>query len=238
MTALDDALAKARAKKGLTPSPSQKSAPPPTPMSDEERAAAQEKLKADRAAREEEKKRQDAALQAAADEKRQAAKAAKEAKKAQREEMSAEDNKKIALARDKAGPIDELTESLRQNVLAQLSTEQILTLVEHLVVDTRIQRTNRAHASPRVPEGTRVEIFLGDPHLIGKVGMQTSSNASRCHVVVDGKEHFIYRGETRPYVEPVEEDEVEETVSPESPEEGPVVEATPEDPTDPVASDT
>lgn len=226
-TALDRALEMARANKnnGRTSAPAAPPAPTVT-MTPEDREAARKKIEEDR-------KRREQMLKEAADKKRAEAAQAKEAKAAAKAAKATkdEDSKKIQAAREKAGSLDDVTEAARQLILRDLSTEQVLSLIEHLVVDTRVQRTARAHAAKRVEAGTKVKIIAGDPHLVGKEGLQTSNHAVRCHVVVDGKEHYIYQGETQPLEEAetaaVTEDVPVEPVETEG--DNPVVEATTEE---------
>lgn len=218
MSAIDRALAAAKARKAQrdslygesnnTPTvpPAKKSSPAvpkakPSKPQGEDREAAKSKRDEERAAREAaklEKAAAEEAAKAARKAEREAAKAAKRA--AKQDEKSAKKPahmKKVDRARAKCPALLGDAEAMFGEITANLSAQQIDALAQHLMVHNRAMATVRATQLEPLPLGATVRITGGEAKFVGMTGEVIHSQKLRAKVAVPGvsKPVYIYNGQ-------------------------------------------
>jgi hypothetical protein len=206
MTAIERALAAAKARKAASGDTSQTTAvagdkkkeraPKAAKPSEADREAARA---ARDAARVERLNAKAAALAAEAESKaakkleRAAAKAARAAEKAaEKAAKKPAHTKKVDKARAKLPPLEASATALFGEVTANLSSSQIDALAQHLLLHNRMTATLTATSSPRLPVGATVTITGGETKFIGKVGTVVHSHKLRAKVAVPGYDKVVY----------------------------------------------
>lgn len=208
MSAIEEALAKARARKaakeaaGLLPET-------PVPVADRPKKAAKEPkptkeatVDPDREAAKAEKAAARAAKQAQLEADREVRRQAREARKAEKAEKAATKAtaaprsahmKKVENARAKLMALNSEAELIYNEVTANFSGVMVNAIAEHLKLYVRMSSTQRAQSGTAFPVGTKVTITGGDPKHIGKVGTVTKSQKLRTFVDVgERKEVYIF----------------------------------------------
>jgi hypothetical protein len=220
MSAIDRALAAAKARKSqriasgeeaaetpVAAKPAKEPKAPKTPKvkepkaNDEAREASRQQRDAERVERLAAK----AAKLAAEAEAKAAAKAAREAAKAEKRAVKEAEKavkkpahmKKVERARAKCPALNEAAALLFGDITSNLSAQQIDALAQHLVVHNRAMQTIRACQSAQLPMGATVRITGGDPKFVGMVGEVVHTQKLRAKVAVPGitKPVYIYTGE-------------------------------------------
>jgi sRNA-binding protein len=179
VSAIDRALAAAKARKAAAPGGG--AAPPdPAPSPAERKAARAAALAEAKAARD--------ARRAA----RVAAKAAAAAAPGRTVHMA-----KVERARSKCPPLSAEAEALFRSATEGLPSPQLDALAQHLAVAVRTERTTRALRSSPLPAGTRVRIVAGEARFLGATGTVVHARRLRSAVAVDGvrRRVYIYTGE-------------------------------------------
>lgn len=204
MSAIEEALAKARARKaakeaaGLLPES-------PAPVAERPKKAAKEPKPAkeavspDREAAKAAKAEARAAKQAQLEADREARRQAREARKAEKAATKATaaprsaHMKKVENARAKLLALNSEAELIYNEVTANFSGLMVNAIADHLKLYVRMSSTQRAQAGTAFPIGTKVTIMGGDPKHIGKVGIVTKSQKLRTFVDVgERKEVYIF----------------------------------------------
>ena len=195
MSAIDRALAAAKARKAVRDSMPTTDGSPPVEVriparSDEERSAAALQRQAEREARQ--------ARKAEADVLKAAAKEAKKAERATAKESRQTDSgkpthmKKVDRARSKCPELNEEAQKIFGEVTANFSAQQIDALAQHLLVHNRATLTLRALSTPRLPLGATVRVTSGNPRYIGCVGTVVKSQNLRATIQVPGQQKLVY----------------------------------------------
>lgn len=214
MSAIEEALAKARARKaakeaaGILPEK-------PAPVAERPKKAAveakpkaerpadpdREAAKAEKAAAREAKQAQLEADRAARRQAREARKAEKAATKAAAAPRSAH-MKKVENARSKLMALNSEAELTYNEITANYSGVMVNAIADHLKLYVRMSSTQRAQSGAAFPIGTKVTITGGDPKHIGKVGTVTKSQKLRTFVDVgERKEVYIFTTDAKAVVE-------------------------------------
>lgn len=176
MSAIEEALAKARARKAAKEAAGILPEKPPPVAERPKKAAVEAKPKAERPA----------------DPDREAAKAEKAATKAAAAPRSAH-MKKVENARSKLMALNSEAELTYNEITANYSGVMVNAIADHLKLYVRMSSTQRAQAGTAFPIGTKVTIMGGDPKHIGKVGIVTKSQKLRTFVDVgERKEVYIF----------------------------------------------
>ena len=214
MSAIDRALAAAKARKAQratadveeTPPAPVKAKAPKAPKAKEPKAVDPEKaarLEA-RAVKKAEKIARDAAA-AEAKAQRKAQREAKRAAKAAEKAAAAANKrpahmKKVENARAKLPALvgEELNRSYEE-IVSNYSSGMIEALSQHLALAARAKKTVAAGSMERLPLGATVQILGGDHRLIGLTGKVVHSQKLRAKIEVPGmkKVVYIYNGEAK-----------------------------------------
>ena len=212
LTAIERALAAAKARKAAKDAAGNSDSPPSTivatPKAKVEKPAKEKpvKVQVDRSAEREEKKKIQASAreqkQAQLKEERAARKANREAKKAENaakreaEEAARRGSshmKKVEAARSKLPKMEDATKAFFSELASKLDVQQLVALAEHLRFQARLTSTKQAPAKA-IPIGTSVRIVNGEARYIGKVGTVTKSQRLRTFVSVPGfnREAYVF----------------------------------------------
>lgn len=107
--------------------------------------------------------------------------------------------KKVERAKAKLPQLNEMMQTLVNNIVSSCSLQQIDALAMHMQLHARAEKTRLAATSGALPIGAAVTIFGGDPRYIGKVGRVVTSQKLRATVAVDGvkKPAYIYTSEAK-----------------------------------------
>ena len=184
LSAIDKALAAAKARKAAKESASTPDAAAAEPKAKKEthpEFAKVQKTEALKAAREAAKAARDVERQKRRDEKAEAS-ASKKPVHMKKIETAA--SKLPALQTDAARRVYE-------DVVTNFSHDQITALALHLQHFTRTKATERA-LGQRVAAGTQVRIIGGDPRFVGKFGTVDRAQRIRCYVNVPGIKRPVY----------------------------------------------
>lgn len=131
---------------------------------------------------------------------REAAKAARDAERQKRREEKVEASsnkkpvhmKKIETAAAKLPALQtDAARRIYDEIVTNLSQDQVMALALHLQHFTRTKATERA-LGQRVTAGARVRITGGDPRFIGKFGTVDRAQRIRCYVNVPGFKRPVY----------------------------------------------
>jgi len=223
MSAIDRALAVAKARKAQriasgeeaaeTPVAAKPAKEPKAPKTlkvkepkanDEAREAARQQRDAERVERLNAKAAKlaaEAEAKAAAAAAREAAKAEKRAaKEAEASNKKPAHMKKVERARSKCPPMNDSMALVFSDITSNFSAAQIEALVAHLGVHARAMKTVAATQSKPLPLGATVRITGGEAKYIGMVGEVVHSQKLRAKVAVPGvtKPVYIYTGEAVP----------------------------------------
>lgn len=222
MSAIDRALAAAKARKAARAASGEDAAEPVTVAkskpakepkakaekpNDEAKAAAKAQRDAERAQRASAKAEKATAESAAKAEKKAAREAAKAerraAKEAEKGSKKPAHMKKVERARSKCPALNSAAEEYFGDVTANLSAQQLDALAQHLLVHNRAMQTIRALQSPQLPLGATVRITGGEAKYIGMTGQVVHSQKLRAKVAVPGfkKPVYIYTGEAEEVTE-------------------------------------
>lgn len=220
LSAIERALAAAKARKAMKAANGEADAPVVTKSSapkepkpkepkptDEVREAARQQRDVERVERlnaKAEKMKAEAEAKAAKKAEREAAKAArKAAKDAEKTDKKPAHMKKVERARSKCPALNSAAEALYGEITVNLSAHQIDALAQHLLVHVRETRTLRATQTSQLPMGATVRITGGEPKYIGMVGTVVHSQKLRAKVAVDGitKPVYIYTGEAEVFLQ-------------------------------------
>lgn len=224
MTAIERALAAAKARKAAMGGATEEPAPKPTKkaepkaktdpafakaskdrankeLTETQRDAARQKRDAERVERlnaKAEKMKAEAEAKAA----KAAARAAKKAEKAAAKAAEKTDKKpahmkKVERARSKCPALNGPAEALFGEITANLSAQQIDALAQHLLVHNRATATLRAAEAQPLPMDATVRITGGEAKYVGMVGTVVHTNKLRAKVAVEGvrKPVYIYTGQ-------------------------------------------
>lgn len=204
MSAIEEALAKARARKaakeeaGILPGSPVQAAEKPKKAANEPKpfretvSSDREEAKAAKAAVREAKQAQLEADREVRRQAREARLAEKAATKAAAAPRSAH-MKKVENARAKLVPLNSEAELLYNEAISNFSGVMVTAIAEHLKLYVRMSSTKRAQSGKSFPVGTKVTITGGDPKHIGKVGVVTKSQKLRTFVDVgERKEVYIF----------------------------------------------
>ena len=198
LSAIERALAAAKARKAAKESSGDNEAPPtiaaaPRARGIEVKTAV---LKSDRS---EQKAARAAELERLKTE-RAAAREVRAAERAKRKEAREADRstkhgsahmKKVETARSKLPKLAEDASSRLVDITNNLSTDQIEALAFHLQFHVRLAATKAAPAQP-FKVGTQVRITGGEPRFVGMVGTVTKSQKLRSFVSVPGRRGDVY----------------------------------------------
>jgi hypothetical protein len=200
MSAIEEALAKARARKaakeaaGLLPESPVVAAPKKAAA--KENKPTKEQTNPDRAA---EKANERAAKQAQLEADREVRRQAREARKAEKAATKAAaaprsaHMKKVENARAKLMSLNSEAELIYNEIVANYSGMMVNAIAEHLKLYVRMSSTQRAQSGAAFKIGAKVTITGGDPKHIGKVGTVTKSQKLRTFVDVgERKEVYIF----------------------------------------------
>ena len=204
MSAIEEALAKARARKaakeaaGILPESPVPAAEKPKKAAKEPKPA-KESISPDREAAKAAKAEVRAAKQAQLEADREARRQAREARKAEKSSTKATaaprsaHMKKVENARSKLMTLNSEAELVYNEITANYSGVMVNAIAEHLKLYVRMSSTQRAQSGAAFPIGTKVTITGGDPKHIGKVGIVTKSQKLRTFVDVgERKEVYIF----------------------------------------------
>lgn len=186
VSAIDRALAAAKARKALKEAVSD-AAPMP-------RKAEKSEGKPDAAAKaaaKAEKEAQKAAKKAERDAAREARKAAKAAEKSDKSKKPAH-MKKVERALSKLPSLNEPTQLIFNEATCNLSAQQLDALAQHILHHNRTMATTNAMKSEMLTIGATVRITGGDPKFVGMVGTVVKSRQLRAKVQVPGVEKLVY----------------------------------------------
>ena len=223
MTAIERALAAAKARKAAMGSNSEPEAPVAKEskakketqpafakaqkaaaneaLTEIQRDAARQKRDAERVERlnaKAEKMKAEAEAKAAKKAEREAKKAEKAAAKAsEKTDKKPAHMKKVERARAKCPALNGPAEALFGEITANLSAQQIDALAQHLLVHNRATATIRATEAQPLPMSATVRITGGEAKFIGMVGTVVHTNKLRAKVAVEGvrKPVYIYTGQ-------------------------------------------
>lgn len=219
MTAIERALAAAKARKAMNAASDEAEAPVakknhPKAAAAQKAAAnaeltaiqreeARQKRDAERAKRAEEKAAKVLAAAAAKTEKaaaRAAAKAEKAAAKAAAGDKKPAHMKKVERARAKLPTLPDAMTTLFDDVTSNHGASAIEVFAQHLLIQARAMRTLRAQSATPVSLGSTVRIIGGDPKFVGMTGEVVHSQKLRLLVKVEGvkKPVYLYTGEAEP----------------------------------------
>jgi len=177
-SAIDKALAAAKARKAAKELLPQTSAEVPDAPTEARKKATDEEKAAKLAVR--------AQKQAQLKADREARKAAK----AQQPKGPAH-MKKIDRAASKLPELNDQTQLLFNEATTNFSSGQLTALALHLQHFNRVKATERA-LSQKVEVGSRVRIIGGDPKFIGMTGTVSKAQRIRCYVSVPGVKREVY----------------------------------------------
>ena len=180
ISAIDRALAAAKARKAAKDSVNDESTPMPRKAEKVE-----PKVKVDRA----EKDAAKAARKAERDAAREARKAAKEAEKANKKPAHM---KKVERALSKLPSLNEPTQLIFNEATCNLSAQQLDALAQHILHHNRTMATTNAMKSEMLRIGDTVRITGGDPKFVGMVGTVVKSRQLRAKVQVPGFDKLVY----------------------------------------------
>ena len=175
LSAIDKALAAAKARKAAKEGSSSEETPatPEAKPTDEQKA---QKI-ADRAAK-----------QAQLKSEREARKQAKAAEKANGKPAHM---KKIDRAAGKLPSLNDQMQLTFNEVTSNFSAEQITALALHLQHFNRVKATERA-LDQKIVVGQEVRIIGGDPKYVGLIGTVAKAQRIRCYVTVPGFKREVY----------------------------------------------
>lgn len=107
--------------------------------------------------------------------------------------------KKVERAKAKLPQLNEKMQALVDNIVSSFSLHQLDTMVMHMQLHARAEKTRLASKGGALPIGASVTIFGGDPRYIGKAGTVVTSRKLRATVAVDGakKPVYIYTSEAK-----------------------------------------
>jgi hypothetical protein len=202
--ALGDASQSAVAKTEVTSAeiPSRQKSKPkaekPTDADREAARAARDAARVERLNAKAAKLAAEAETKAAAKVAREAAKAEKRAaKEAEKATKKPAHMKKVERARAKCPPLSDAAQLIFSEITANLSAGQIDALAQHLLVHNRATATILATRSPALPLGATVRITGGEAKWIGAMGTVVHSQKLRAKVEVSGvsKPVYIYNGQ-------------------------------------------
>lgn len=184
VSAIDRALAAAKARKALKEGLSDAAPMPRKAEKTDPKPDAAEK-----AAAKAEKEAQKAAKKAERDAARAARKAAKAAEKGDKKPAHM---KKVERALSKLPSLSEPTQLIFNEATCNLSAQQLDALAQHILHHNRQMATVNAMKSTMLRIGDTVRITGGDPKFIGMVGKVVKSRQLRAKVQVPGVEKLVY----------------------------------------------
>ena len=173
LSAIDKALAAAKARKSATESEKAQKSPPTSKVDYAARLAAKAARDAERALR------------------KQQIAAARAEKKATKMSDKPAHMKKVERAASKLPTLNEQMQLTFNEVTTNYSAEQITALALHLQHFNRVKATERA-LGQKVELGMNVRIIGGDPKFIGMAGTVSLARRIRCFVEVPGVKKPVY----------------------------------------------
>lgn len=176
LTAIERALAAAKARKAVRESTDSDEKPTTTNEVRDLKSAEKEAARARRAAE------------------RETRTAEREKRKQEKQERTRNADvhmKKVETARKKLPSLGEETRQLFERATSNFDKVQLEALALHLQFHNRLQSTIRAPSKP-IPVGTEVRIVSGDHRYIGLTGTISRSQKLRSHVVVPGRSREVY----------------------------------------------
>lgn len=107
--------------------------------------------------------------------------------------------KKVERAKAKLPQLNEKMQALVDNIVSSFSLHQLDAMAMHMQLHARAEKTLLASKGGALPIGASVTIFGGDPRYIGKVGTVVTSQKLRATVAVEGakKPVYIYTSEAK-----------------------------------------
>lgn len=107
--------------------------------------------------------------------------------------------KKVERAKAKLPQLNEKMQVLVDNIVSSFSLHQLDAMAMHMQLHARAEKTRLASKGGALPIGASVTIFGGDPRYIGKVGTVVTSQKLRATVAVEGakKPVYIYTSEAK-----------------------------------------
>jgi hypothetical protein len=182
ISAIDRALAAAKARKAVKDSIDPAAMPRKAEKSEDKPDAAA------KAAAKAEKEAQKAAKKA----ERDAAREARKAAKADKDNKKPAHMKKVERALSKLPSLNESTQLIFNEATCNLSAQQLDALAHHILHHNRTMATINAMKTEPLRIGDTVRITGGDPKFVGMVGTIVKSRQLRAKIQVPGMEKLVY----------------------------------------------